>query len=223
VFGVTGQVPPVFGVTGQALSPGQATATTATPALPTPLPVTATTVVSPLMPIAALASPTPLPHTVTTVVPPVTPLQPSPQPAPPVVLPTVHFDDSATSFTQHGRSPTLNTSTSILSISDDYKSSLTLGYPYITSNPTVTINRLSILFNFLAGCPGLLNANGTISYGKLHVVLAGKCYPNHSASSAGFGSTLTLDYLNTLAEALSPILVSSRTPQSLEDTVNIIS
>jgi hypothetical protein len=36
VFGVTGQVPPVFGVTGQVLSPGQATATTTTPALPTP-------------------------------------------------------------------------------------------------------------------------------------------------------------------------------------------
>jgi hypothetical protein len=187
------------------------------------------------MPIAALASPTPLPHTlqpspqpapphtVTTVVPPVTPLQPSTQPAPPVVLRTVHFDDSATSFTQHSRSPTLNTSTSILSISDDYKSSLTSGYPFITSNPTVTINRFSILSNFFASCPGLLNANGTISYVKLHVVLAGKCCPNHSASSAGFGSTLTLGYLNILAEALSSILVSSRTPHSFEDTVKIIS
>jgi hypothetical protein len=82
---------------------------------------------------------------------------------------------------------------------------------------------LRILFNFLAGCPGLLNANGTISYVKLHVVLAGKCCPNHSASSAGFGSLLTLDYLNTFVEALSPSLISSRTPQSLEDAVNIIS
>jgi hypothetical protein len=111
VFGVTGQVPPVFGVTGQVLSP--TTATTAAPALPTPLPVTATTVVppvTPLMPVAAPAPPTPLPDTVTTVVPPVTPLLPSPQPAPPVVPPTVHFDDSTTSFTQHGRSPTLNAS-----------------------------------------------------------------------------------------------------------------
>ena len=105
----------------------------------------------------------------------------------------------------------------------NYKSSSTSGYPHITSNPTVTINHLSILFNFLAGCPGLLNANGTISYVKLHVVLAGKCYPNHSASSAGFGSTLTLDYLNTLAEALSPSLLSSRTPQSFEEAVNITS
>ena len=135
----------------------------------------------------------------------------------------MHFDDSATSFTQQSRSPTSNTSTSILSISDDYKSSLTSGYPFITSNPTVTINRFSILFNFFASCPGLLNANGTISYVKLHVVLAGTCCPSPSACSAGFGSTLTLGYLNILAEALSPIIVSSRTPRSFEDTVKIVS
>jgi hypothetical protein len=82
---------------------------------------------------------------------------------------------------------------------------------------------LSVLFNFLSGCPGLLNSNGTISYLKLHVVLAGKCSPNQLASSAGFGSTLTLDYLNTLAEALAPSLLSSRVPQSLEDAVYITS
>jgi hypothetical protein len=34
---------------------------------------------------------------------------------------------------------------------------------------------------------------------------------------------LTLDYLNTLAEALAPSLLLSRVPQSLEDAVNIIS
>jgi hypothetical protein len=86
----------------------------------------------------------------------------------------------------------------------------------------VTVNPLSILFSFLTSCPDLLNSNGTIPYVLLHVVLAGKCSPNQSASSAGFGSTLTLDYLNTLVEALSPNL-SSRSPQSLEDAVNIIS
>jgi hypothetical protein len=42
------------------------------------------------------------------------------------------------------------------------------------------------------------------------------------ASSAGFGSTLTLDYLNTLAEALAPSLLSSRVPYSFEDAVHII-
>jgi len=110
-----------------------------------------------------------------------------------------------------------------LPISDTYKSSSGSGYPYITSNPTVIICHLSVLFNFLGGCPGLLNSNGTISYVKLHVFLAGNCSPNQSASSAGFGSTLTLDYLNTLAEALAPSLLLSRVPQSLEDAVNIIS
>jgi hypothetical protein len=86
----------------------------------------------------------------------------------------------------------------------------------------VTVNPLSILFSFLSSCSGLLNSDGTISYILLHVVIAGKCSPNQSASSANFGSTLTLDYLNTLVEALSPNL-SSRSPQSLEDAVNIIS
>jgi hypothetical protein len=114
----------------------------------------------------------------------------------------VHFDDSTTPFDQHGPSsysaPSAQalpawTSYPTLSISDEYKSSLTFGYPYITSNPMATVNHLSILFNFLASCPGLLNSNCTIPYVKLHVVLAGKCSPNQSASSAGFGSTLTLD------------------------------
>jgi hypothetical protein len=86
----------------------------------------------------------------------------------------------------------------------------------------VTVNPLSILFSFLTSCPGLLNSDGTITYVLLHVVLAGKCSPNQSAFSANFGSTLKLDYLNTLVEALSPNL-SSRSPQSLEDAVNIIS
>jgi hypothetical protein len=86
----------------------------------------------------------------------------------------------------------------------------------------VIVNPLSILFSFLSSCSGLLNSDGTISYVLLHVVLAGKCSPNQSAFSANFGSTLKLDYLNTLVEALSPNL-SSRSPQSLEDAVNIIS
>jgi hypothetical protein len=75
----------------------------------------------------------------------------------------------------------------------------------------VTVNPLSILFSFLTSCPGLLNSDGTITYVLLHVVLAGKCSPNQLASSVNFGSTLTLDYLNTLAEALSPNL-ASRSP-----------
>jgi len=110
-----------------------------------------------------------------------------------------------------------------LSISDTYKSSSASGYPFITSNPTVTICYLSVFCNFLSSCPGLLNSNGTISYVKLHVVLAGKCSPNQPASSAGFGSTLTLDYLNTLADALAPSLLLSRVPQFLEGAVDIIS
>jgi hypothetical protein len=82
---------------------------------------------------------------------------------------------------------------------------------------------MSVLFNFLSGCPGLLNSYETISYVKLHAVLAGQCSLNELASSAGFGSTLTLDYLNTLAEVLAPSLHSSRIPQSLVDAVHITS
>jgi hypothetical protein len=58
---------------------------------------------------------------------------------------------------------------------------------------------------------------------KLHVVLAGRCSPSEFASSAGFGSTLTLDYLSTLAEDLAPSPLSLRFPQSLEDAVHITS
>jgi len=83
-------------------------------------------------------------------------------------------------------------------------------YPFVTYNPAVDICHMSVLFNFLSGCPGLLNTDGTISYVKLHVVLAGQCSPNEFASSVGFGSTLTLDYLNSLAEVLAPSLLSSR-------------
>jgi hypothetical protein len=231
VFGMTGQVLPPGQVLspGQLLSPGQVlsptTATTAVPALPTPSP-----------------------HAATTVVPPVTPLLPPPQTTPPVVPPAVHFENlpgspqpcptqvnplTATAD-QHGRSdltiymvpPAQATPTwsshPTLSICETFKSSTASMYPFVTSNPSVVICHMSVLFNFLSGCPGLLNSDGIISYMKLHVVLAGQCSPNELASSAGFGSTLTLDYLNTLAEALAPSLLSSRVPHSLADAVNII-
>jgi len=183
-----------------------------------------------LPPAAAHALPTPpLPGAATTVVPPVPTLPPAavhalptPRLAPPVVPPAVHFDSSTSSLHQHGQPSSAWTSHPTLSISDHYMSLPTSGYPYCTSNPMVIVNPLSILFSFLSSCSGLLNSDGTISYVLLHVVLAGKCSPNQSAFSANFGSTLKLDYLNTLVEALSPNL-SSRSPQSLEDAVNIIS
>ena len=98
--------PPVFGMTGEVLSPGQVlspghvlspgqvlsptTVTTAVPALPTPLPGAATTVVPPVSPLPPPAAPAL----------PTAPALLTPQLAPPAVLHAVHFDNSTTLFNQ---------------------------------------------------------------------------------------------------------------------------
>jgi hypothetical protein len=104
-----------------------------------------------------------------------------------------------------------------------YKSSPTSLFPFTTSNPPIVICRLGVLFNFLSGCPGLLNSDGTISYLKLHIALSGQRSPDAVASLAIFGSTLKLDCLNSLTEALAPGLLSSPPPRTFENAVELAS
>jgi hypothetical protein len=96
----------------------------------------------------------------------------------------------------------------ILSIEDNCKSPPGSLYPYITSNPPVNVCPQSILWTFCSGCPGLLSEDGTVELLKLHVLLAGSCRCSTDASLAGFGTTLTMECLNRLAQSLAPGLLA---------------
>jgi len=112
----------------------------------------------------------------------------------------------------------------VLSIHDDFESSPPSLNPLTTPSPPIFICRLSVSFNSLNSCPGLLNSDGSIPYLMLRVVLAGQCSANAVAYLANFGSTLKLEYLKTLAEAYAPgLLASAPPPRTFENSVELAS
>jgi hypothetical protein len=98
----------------------------------------------------------------------------------------------------------------ILTISDEYRNPSTTLYPYTTSNPPVFICQHSILWNICSTFPGFFNDDdASVDLLKRHILLASHCQVSIKASSASFGSALSLEFLDGIAQTLAPGLLAS--------------